>query len=70
MARNHFDCQSMTGARLENQPTSEGYITALGCHWDERLYLSELMGPIFSGYSDILSSLTLALLEDSGWYKV
>ena len=28
------------------------------------------MGPIFSGYSDILSPLTLALLEDSGWYKV
>lgn len=67
VARNHFDCQSMTGARLENQPEA---FNCTGSHWDERLYLSELMGPIFSGYSDVLSPLTLALLEDSGWYKV
>jgi hypothetical protein len=68
VVRNHFNCQSMTGARLENQPTST--FGCVGSHWDERLFLSELMGPIFSGYSDILSPLTLALLEDSGWYKV
>lgn len=69
VARNQFNCQSMTGARLENQPTSAGF-SCVGSHWDERLFLSELMGPIFSGYSDILSPLTLAFLEDSGWYKV
>lgn len=69
VARNQFDCQSITGARLENQPTAAGY-NCTGSHWDERLYLSELMGPIFSGYSDILSPLTLAIMEDSGWYKV
>ena len=69
VVRNHFNCQSLTGARLENRPTN----TAMNCtgqHWDERLFQSELMGPIFSGYTDALSPLTLALMEDSGWYKV
>jgi len=69
VVRNQFDCQSLTGARIENQPTAEGY-NCTGSHWDERLFLSELMGPIFSGYTDILSPLTLALLEDSSWYRV
>ena len=68
VVRNHFNCQSLTGARLENRPTSTDSCT--GSHWDERLFLSELMGPIFSGYTDALSPLTLAILEDSGWYKV
>jgi hypothetical protein len=44
----------------------------LNSHFDERLFYSELMGPIASefGKSDILSPLTLALLDDSGWYQV
>jgi leishmanolysin-like peptidase len=67
VVRNQFDCQTLSGARLENNPTSE---SCTGDHFDERLFYSELMGPIFSGTTDILSPLTLALLEDSGWYKV
>ncbi len=66
VARNQFNCQSLNGARLENQ--QGGGCT--GSHFDERLFFSELMGPVFSGTSDILSPLTLALLEDSGWYQV
>ena len=69
VARNQFNCQTMTGARLENQPTGGGD-SCTGSHWDERLYLSELMGPVFSGYTDILSPLTVALFEDTGWYRV
>jgi hypothetical protein len=67
VARNQFDCQSLTGARLENYPETN---QCTGSHWDERLFLSEIMGPIFSGYTDAVSPLTLALFEDSGWYKV
>lgn len=67
VVRNHFNCQSLAGARLENQPTGD---SCSGAHFDERLFYSELMGPIFSGTTDVLSPLTLALLEDSGWYKV
>ena len=66
VTRNQFDCQSLTGARLENRP-GEG---CTGSHFDERLFFTELMGPVFSGTSDVLSPLTLALLEDSGWYQV
>lgn len=32
VARNHFDCQTMSGARLENQPLTP---TCFGYHWDE-----------------------------------
>ena len=66
VTRNQFDCQSLNGARLENRP-GEG---CTGSHFDERLFFTELMGPVFSGTSDVLSPLTLALLEDSGWYRI
>ena len=56
----------MTGARLENQPTSND---CFGSHWDEMLYYTEIMGAVFSSGVNILSPLTLALLEDSGWYR-
>ena len=67
VVRNQFNCQSMNGARLENQPTSP--TECFGSHWDERLFLSETMSAIaeFQGESSF-SSLTLALLEDTGWY--
>lgn len=32
VARNHFDCQTIEGARLENQPTGS---SCFGDHWDE-----------------------------------
>eukprot|EP00957_Ditylum_brightwellii_P035242 2672707-Ditylum_brightwellii.AAC.1 len=68
VVRNHFNCQTLKGAKLENQPTSID--SCSGSHWDERLFFSEIMGPIFSGLTDILSPLTLAVMEDTGWYEV
>ena len=35
IARNQFNCQSLAGAQLENQPT--GSESCTGDHWDERL---------------------------------
>jgi Leishmanolysin len=35
IARNQFNCQSLGGAQLENQPT--GSESCTGDHWDERL---------------------------------
>ena len=66
VVRNHFNCQKMKGARLENQPTSQD---CFGSHFDEMLYYTEIMGAVFSQSVNILSPLTLALLEDSGWYR-
>ncbi|EEC51060.1 predicted protein [Phaeodactylum tricornutum CCAP 1055/1] len=67
IARNQFDCQSLEGGQLENQPTRSESCT--GDHWDERLFYPEAMSGIISPTTNILSSLTLALMEDSGWYK-
>jgi len=66
VVRNQFHCQELSGARLENQPTSSD---CFGSHWDERLFFTETMGAIHSRTTNALSSLTLALLEDSGWYR-
>jgi len=66
VVQNQFDCPEMTGARLENQPTSDD---CFGSHFDEKLHYTEIMGAVFSQSVNILSPLTLALLEDSGWYR-
>ena len=34
VARNQFDCHTMSGARLENQPTASQDIDCFGSHWD------------------------------------
>ena len=67
IARNQFDCQELEGASLENQPTRSD--SCSGDHWDERLYYPEAMSGVIAPTANILSSLTLALMEDSGWYK-
>lgn len=67
VARNQFDCQSMEGARLENQPTSSD--SCYGDHWDERLYYPELMSAVMSPTTNYFTSLTLAMMEDTGWYR-
>lgn len=66
VARNQFNCQELNGAQLENQPTGENSCT--GDHWDERMFYPELLSGVISPTTNYLSPLTLALLEDSGWY--
>ena len=64
-ARKHFNCDTLEGVELENQ----GTIATSGNHWETRLMYGELMnGTLIS--STQLSRITLALFEDSGWYKV
>lgn len=67
VARNQFDCQSLDGAKLENQPTGSDSCT--GDHWDEHDYYPEALSGVISPTTNILSHLTLALMEDSGWYR-
>ena len=57
-----------SAAALENQPTSSG--TCYGSHWEELHWNNELMAASTSSTNMVHSALTLALLEDSGWYKV
>jgi len=68
VARNHYNCERMEGMRLENQPTSND---CFGEHWEERIAWDESMSAVLSTSSlrEHLSPFTLALLEDSGWYR-
>ena len=64
-ARKHFGCSSLEGVELENQ----GGKGSEGSHWESRIMLSDYM--ISTDYEDkVLSDISLAVFEDSGWYKV
>merc|ERR1740123_1818079 len=62
----HYGCNALPGAALENF----GSAGTIGSHWENKFAQSELMcGTKYSAVAK-LSALTLALLEDSGWYLV
>jgi len=77
VVRNHFNCQMLSGAKLDNSPLSESCFGGFG--WDERYYYQENMTTMKyhlpqqqqHNYSSIesITALSLALLEDSSWYK-
>jgi len=61
----HFRCQNMDGVELEHF----GGLGSAYSHWSKRILNSEFM--IADSYGEnYLSNFTLALFEDSGWYKV
>ncbi len=71
IAKKYYNCPDITGIPLENQ--NENNIAA----WDARYLLGDIMSSytitndeFFEFTSDlVISEFTLALLEDSGWYK-
>ena len=64
-AKIHFGCDNIQGIRMEDY----GQDGTKGTHWDARFMQGELM--IGEDYSEIvLSDMTLAFLEDLGFYKV
>ena len=66
VVKNHFNCPSLIGAALEK----DLQFCYGSPHWKERFFATELMSAYYiqtHGRSTI-SPLTLALLEDSGWY--
>ena len=64
-ARKHFNCNRIQGVPAEY---NGGQGTA-GAHWSKHYLNTEYM--IGDSYGEnIISEITLALLEDSGWYKV
>ena len=64
-AREHFGCNSLEGVPLENQ----GSAGSSGSHWEARYMLGDYM--ISTDYLDnVISDISLALFEDSGYYKV
>ena len=66
--QNHFGCSYVEGARLENQHYDNRGVNCYGSEWESRWFEGELMAPMHTSSTHQLSPLTLALLEDSGWY--
>jgi hypothetical protein len=66
VARKYFNCSNIIGVELEDQggPGSEN------SHWEQRILLGDYMGAIIYQEEMTISEITLALLEDSSWYKI
>ena len=65
LAKKHYGCNSINGIQLEDQ----GDDGSAGSHWEARYMLGDYM--IAFDYPEIvISDISLALFEDSGWYKV
>ena len=62
--RAHFNCPSLEGAEIENQGGSGRHYT----HLEKRVFENEAMTGIFTN-NPVFSRITLALMEDSGWYR-
>ena len=71
VVRNHFDCQSMTGARLSAPQLGSDGDTCEFSALDFRYHCGEDMASISHNADAALTvtRLSLALLEDSSWYR-
>jgi hypothetical protein len=64
-AKEHFGCQTLPGVPLESQ----GGTGTAASHWESRYMLGDYM--VSTDFPDsAISDITLALFEDSGFYKV
>ena len=66
-AKMYFNCNDIIGVELED---SGGYDNYNNSHWEARILLGEYMNSEVHTPEQAISGFTLALLEDSGWYKV
>jgi leishmanolysin-like peptidase len=65
-AKKYFNCSTVSGVELED---SGGYDDYINSHWEARILLGEYMNSEVHTPEQAISVFTLALLEDSGWYK-
>ena len=66
VAKKYFNCSNIIGVELEDQ----GGDGSSGSHWEQRILLGDYMGAVIYQEEMAISEITLALLEDSTWYKV
>ncbi|GIY81664.1 leishmanolysin-like peptidase [Caerostris darwini] len=59
----HFNCSYLEGAELEDQGEDGTVLT----HWEKRLFENEAMTGTHT-QNPVYSRITLALMEDTGWY--
>ena len=65
VARKYFGCTTLDRVELENQG-GEGTAAS---HWEARILLGEYMNGYAYTEEQVISEFTLAVLEDSGYYK-
>ncbi|XP_063992522.1 leishmanolysin-like peptidase isoform X2 [Diachasmimorpha longicaudata] len=63
-ARAHFECPHLEGAELEDQGEDGTALT----HWEKRVFENEAMTGTHT-QNPVYSRITLALMEDTGWYS-
>lgn len=61
--RRHFNCSYLEGAEMEDQGEDGTRLT----HWEKRLFENEAMTGTHT-QNPVYSRITLALMEDTGWY--
>ena len=66
LAKKYFNCESISGIELENQNNPEDLEFS---HWEGRILLGDIMTSDIYYQDQVISEFTLALLEESGWYK-
>jgi hypothetical protein len=62
---NQFDCEDATGARLDHNE----YYNCIGSHWSPLFFGTETLVARDMPWEQSITAVTLALLEDTGWYK-
>ena len=65
VAKKYFNCQDIDGVELEES----GGSGTVGSHWEARILLGEYMNGVVYPEEEAISEFTLALLEDTGFYK-
>ncbi|THD20901.1 Leishmanolysin peptidase [Fasciola hepatica] len=63
VARDFFNCPTLDGVELEDQDERGVFLT----HWEKRILENELMTATYTN-SYRISPITLAMMEDTGWY--
>ena len=71
LMKKYYNCNedNVIGLELENQ-NDDSELNHTLSHWEARILLGEYMNSIIYKPEVVISEFTLALLEDSGWYKV
>jgi leishmanolysin-like peptidase len=67
-AREYYGCDTLEGQELENAKASCSSI--FESHWKLRTLKNEVMNFVGTEPTSFVSPMTLALLEDSGWYQL
>ena len=64
-ARRHFNCQTLEGVELEDNGSDESKLQ----HWESRIMNGDLMVSFVDRVDVTISEITLAFLEDLGFYE-